>query len=1045
MAPRKAKAQTKSSLAISVVVHVAAIGGIFYFAHRTGLLPQQIYKITGIKAPEEKKEKPKPKPPEDLPQKPSEITETVEAPPDAAARPPADVPLTARTGNPDAPAARGNGGFSAQARPQGAKPVNPIQAKPGTGTAGGTGTGITPPKNSVVAPAAANSAFSEARTKPSTVESVLEERKNAASTQESVSSEQISRTGSGDAAQVVTKVTGVVAVDNKQVVVRGLSDRYNVSTLNGAELPSADPRRRAAQLDLIPSAMIDRVVVSKTFTPDLQGGFAGGAVNIVTKSFPAKAFTTLTMGMGYNTIATGNDQFLAAPGSSTDWLGMDDGLRALPSEVFIPRTILDRPTPGTPDTLNQYEPLRIEAFGAYRPNQPELRARRLEQATAYDNALRSFKTSTFAPTGDAPGPNRNFALASGDTSWLFGHRVGWFASLNYEQKARFEQDAFRGRYNSEVDTYDGGPLQRLSEFNVDRSIEENQWGAVATLAYELMPGHELGLTYVRNQNGTAIGSIQNGKVFGFDQFNPVETSRSRLNVVSWQERVLENVQAKGHHVFGEINDFQADWLLSLASTAEDTPDLRIFPMRLDPQPDGTYIIEARNPDLPNVNFPTRLFRESTEENGNFKLDLTMPFTPGNGLESALKAGIFTSGSTRKLTEHRFSYLVPSGTDDEPSDYANSVLDFDGPRFTEVNAPGGRRRFQFGDPLFDTSFIGPYGYNGRQVIQAAYLMGDFFVHPKLRLVGGARAESTRLSITPFALSRLPGDTRSQITLNADDVLPSAGAVFLVSSNVNVRLNYSGTLARPTYREFGPVELIDVEEDLVVRGNPELKRTTIENYDARVEWFPRPGELVSLGIFQKDLKDPIERFYLDPQNNIVSFTNRPNAVVRGVEFEVRKKLDFVDPLLHDFSIGGNYSYIDSQVDVPYSGDGVNVQVYNRTLFDQPAYVLNADLGYDNPRTGTSFSFVFSRTGERLALDVPNAPNAYEQPINTLDVFFSQRLGRRWKMRLGARNLLDPEIRTIFVSDFGGSRNDFGGNYVFRSYKRGITYSLSLSAEF
>ena len=89
----------------------------------------------------------------------------------------------------------------------------------------------------------------------------------------------------------------------------------------------------------------------------------------------------------------------------------------------------------------------------------------------------------------------------------------------------------------------------------------------------------------------------------------------------------------------------------------------------------------------------------------------------------------------------------------------------------------------------------------------------------------------------------------------------------------------------------MELIDVEEDLVVRGNPELKRTTIENYDARLEWFPNPGELVSFGIFQKDLKDPIERFYLDPQNNIVSFTNRPTAIVRGIEFEVRKKLGFV----------------------------------------------------------------------------------------------------------------------------------------------------------
>lgn len=1043
MAPRKAKAQTNTSLVVSVIVHVAAIGGIFYFAHKSGMLPQKIYQITGIKPPEEEKKKPKPKPPDEVPKPPSDIQETV-APPDTGQKaPPADVPLTANKGNPDAPAARGTGGFTAQARPAGARPVNPIQAKPGTGTPGGTGTGQ--PRNTVVAPAATTSAFSETRTKPSTVESVLEERKNAASTQETVSAEQISRTGAGDAAQVVSKVSGVVAVDNKQVVVRGLSDRYNVSTLNGAELPSADPRRRAAQLDLIPSAMIDRVVVSKTFTPDLQGGFAGGSVNIVTKSFPARAFTTLTVGSGYNTISTGNDRFLSAPGSGTDWLGMDDGLRELPSAVFIPRSILDRPTPGTPDILNQYEPLRIEAFGAFRPNQPDLRARRLEQTTAYDNALRAFKTSTFAPTGDAPGPNRNFALASGDTSWLAGRRIGWFASLNYEQRARFEQDAFRGRYNSERDTYDGGPLQRLSEFAVDRSIEENQWGAVGTLAYELMPGHELGFSYVRNQNGTAIGSIQNGRVFGFDQFNPVETSRSRLNIVSWQERYLENYQMKGHHLFSELNDFQADWLLSLASTGEDTPDLRIFPMRLDPQPDGSYLIEARNPDLPNVNFPTRLFRESTEENGNFKLDLTLPFAPGNGLESALKGGVFTSGSTRKLTEHRFSYLVPSGANDDPSDYANGVLDFAGQRYNEVNAPGGRRRFQFGEPFFDTSFIGPYGYSGRQIIQAAYAMGDFFVHPHLRLVGGARVETTRLSITPFALSRLPGDTRSEITLNTDDILPSAGAVFMVTSNINVRLNYSGTIARPTYREFGPVELIDVEEDLVVRGNPELKRTTIENYDARIEWFPRPGELISFGLFQKDIKDPIERFYLDPQNNIVSFTNRPVAIVRGIEFEVRKKLDFVDPLLHDFSVGGNFSYIDSVVDVPYSGDGVNVLVYQRTLFDQPEYVLNADIAYDNPRTGTTFSLVFSRTGERLALDVPNAPNAYEQPINTLDLFVSQRLGKRWKMRFGARNLLDPEIRTIFVSDFGGPRNDFDGRYVFRSYRRGITYTVSLTADF
>ena len=325
------------------------------------------------------------------------------------------------------------------------------------------------------------------------------------------------------------------------------------------------------------------------------------------------------------------------------------------------------------------------------------------------------------------------------------------------------------------------------------------------------------------------------------------------------------------------------------------------------------------------------------------------------------------------------------------------------------------------------------------------MTDLYLLPKLRLIGGARVETTRLSISPFPLSRLVGDPRDTIRLDADDVLPSLGALVTVTSNLNLRLNWSGTIARPTYREFGPVELLDVEEDLVVRGNPALQRTTIQNFDARLEWFPRPGELLSLGIFQKNLDNPIERFYLDPQNNIVSFTNRPTAILRGVELEARQRLDVLDPLLQPFSVGGNFAYIDSKVDVPYSPNGVDVLTYNRTLFDQPQYVLNADVSFDNPRIGTSVSVVFNRSGQRLSLDVPNAPNAYEQPVNTLDLFVTQRLFRRLKLRLGARNLLDPEVRTTFISDFGDRQTDFGGRYVFRSYRRGITFTLGLTADF
>jgi outer membrane receptor for ferrienterochelin and colicin len=118
----------------------------------------------------------------------------------------------------------------------------------------------------------------------------------------------------------------------------------------------------------------------------------------------------------------------------------------------------------------------------------------------------------------------------------------------------------------------------------------------------------------------------------------------------------------------------------------------------------------------------------------------------------------------------------------------------------------------------------------------------------------------------------------------------------------------------------------------------------------------------------------------------------------------------------------------------------------LFDQPEYILNSDLAWEIARSRTTFSVSFTRSGQRLAVDGgQGSPNIYEQPINTLDFFINQRLGRRWKMRFGARNLLDPDIRQTLINDLGSREERYGDQYVFRSYKRGITVSLTLSADF
>jgi hypothetical protein len=174
------------------------------------------------------------------------------------------------------------------------------------------------------------------------------ERQESSGMLDAVGSEQFSKLGAGDAAEALGKVSGASIADGKFAVIRGLADRYTTTTLNGTDLPSADPDRKAAQLDLLPTQIIERMDVAKTFSPDMAGGFAGGAIDIVTKSYPDKGMVSFSLGTSYNSKANLNKNFLTSDQSSTDWLGMDDGKRALPAVARA-----SNPSPGGSQIQNE--------------------------------------------------------------------------------------------------------------------------------------------------------------------------------------------------------------------------------------------------------------------------------------------------------------------------------------------------------------------------------------------------------------------------------------------------------------------------------------------------------------------------------------------------------------------------------------------------------------------------------------------------------------------------------------------------------------------
>src|SRR5690606_30193518 len=157
-------------------------------------------------------------------------------------------------------------------------------------------------------------------------------RQRAASVGDAIGRAEISKNPDRSAAQAAQRVVGATIQDGRFVFVRGLGNRYSNALLNGAPLPSPEPDRAAVPLDLFPSLVLESITITKTFTPDVPGDFAGGSVWIDTRQIPSEFFFNTSLRLGFDTQATFRDR-LSHKGSPTDFLGFDGGTRGLPDEI----------------------------------------------------------------------------------------------------------------------------------------------------------------------------------------------------------------------------------------------------------------------------------------------------------------------------------------------------------------------------------------------------------------------------------------------------------------------------------------------------------------------------------------------------------------------------------------------------------------------------------------------------------------------------------------------------------------------------------------
>lgn len=816
---------------------------------------------------------------------------------------------------------------------------------------------------------------------------LLTVQKKSAKVLDAISSDQFSRNGDNDAAAAVKRVTGVTVESGKYVYVRGLGDRYSKAILNGADIPGLDPNRNSVQMDLFPSNLIDNIIVYKSFTPDLTGEFAGGLVNVETKDFPDRFTFQFSGSLGYNDQSSLNSNFLTYKGSSTDWLGFDDGFRELP------------------DILQRYE---TDNFP--RPF--------ISTDNAVTRASRSFENTQFDPTTTSPFLDHSLSLSVGNQKTVFGKQLGFVAGLTYRRGFDFYQNGAVNRFEGVTQ---GIPtLNNDVLFSVDdqNSSDEVNIGALVNVSLKLNNLNKVGFNVMHNQSGTSSARYQEG--LRLDNA-PDSTNYLQNRVLSYVQRSLSNAQVKGEHTIASLNNFKVEWQSSYTMSQMDEPDLRfllnnIFLSGSKEAPDSIYRMNNRSR-------PGRYYRSLDETNFDNRLHLTLPATIFNGLEGKIKFGGAYTYKEREFREDRYEYFIDNITyDGDPSVF------FQTQNLGFVN--GELRNY------LDLFTQEPNNYDADQSIYAGYLMLETPVFERLRMTGGVRFERTEMYLESFGDDPVIGE------LENNDILPALNFTYEMGENTNLRVAYGRTLARPSFREFAPLVTFAFYGEFDQLGNANLDRTIIDNFDIRWETYPRLGEYIGVSLFYKNFDNPIENT-VNPRaggsTREYQYANVDQGLVYGAEFEVRKNLDFITPALQNFKVSANVSYIYSQVDLE-ADELQSIREFNpeakstRDMFNQSPYVVNASAVYDNQEAGLSSNLTFNVFGARLKYFQTDLPFIYERPRPDMSFSMKKSLSENISMRLRVNNILNPEYKT--------SMNYLDQEFIYNSFQVGRSYSIGFT---
>lgn len=797
-----------------------------------------------------------------------------------------------------------------------------------------------------------------------------------------VSSQQIAKTQDRTASEVIRRLPGVTIMEDRFIMIRGLSERYNSVLLNGAGAPSAEPDKRAFSFDMIPSSMLDRILIYKTGAPELPGDFAGGVVKIHTKNHTDEDFVSAGMAVGIRS-GTTFSRFNRAPASTTDWIGTGNDTRDLP-EVF-------------PQNISGLTPTQQAELAQLLPNTWIAE----EQSAPVDQRYNA-------------GFGKEFAIGKVKCSNI----TGFSYSNTYEN---------RESANLNYNQYD--VIRQLSDtiYNYTDRLSTNRvnFGLMSNFSFLINTKHKIEFKQLYNQNGSNTAIVRTG-------YNLEEGNDVRNYAMRYFERMVYSGQLIGSHSFNQERT-QLSWTAAYSTTMSKEPDyrrIRTFRSLVDNLP-GYYVQVNTTASQADAG---RFYSNLNESNRLLSGMMEQELKKINELRSVkIKAGFYLEEKDRDFSARWLAY-----TKSRVDMFDNSLLTLPIGQIFQAGNFNDTTGFKI-----DEGTNGTDRYTADNSTYAGFTSVSWPFHDKWNLSGGLRIEYNRLLLQSKDNNNRPLLVDNPL-LNALPSVnlsytPAGQSVIRAAWFRTVNRPEFREIAPFSYYDFIFNNILFGNPSLQtpIINNYDLRW---ERYPAAGELISAG---IFYKQFTNPIEQYFKPGAGSGGTRNFEFRNAPSAYSAGAEVEIRKSLSslFENGLLSRFATSMNLAWIHSRVNL---GEEAIGQDRRRIMMGQSPFVVNTGVFYQDQNRNFQCNVQYNVIGKRLFLaGTDGTPDVYELPRHVVDLSATKGIGKHFELKAGVQDLFNQPyvLRQDSNLDDRISSND----ELVMQYKRGTYFTLGVTARY